>query len=168
MRGKSRQAHEQTINIALGEVLQTLGTDWKVRAEEVGGTFEDGGRPDILVERPGGWPIVVEAEVGNYRQAEIEAQSRLGKRLSTSTSTVDTAIALVYHKSIRGHHGATLRSEIRKAKLEYALYSVEPGGTTKRLPASGFLSGDVRELAMLLHRSSVPMWRADALTVKFQ
>ncbi|MBE0540994.1 MAG: hypothetical protein IH623_06385 [Verrucomicrobia bacterium] len=157
-------AHEQTINIALGEILQTLGTDWKVRAEEVGGTFEDGGRPDVLIEKPGGWPIVVEAEVGNYRQAEIEARSRLGKRLSTSTSTVDTAIALVYPKALRNYHGQTLRSKIREARLDYALYSVEPSGTTKRLPASEFLTGDVRELAMLLHRSSVPMWRADALT----
>lgn len=70
--------HEQTINTALGEVLQDLGREWVIRSEHVGRVFENGGRPDILVEKRDGWPVVLEAEVGNYRQAEIEARSRLG------------------------------------------------------------------------------------------
>jgi hypothetical protein len=158
------RTHEQTINISLGEVLQTMGADWLVRAEEVGGTFETGGRPDVLVERPGEWPVVIEAEVGNYRQAEIEAQSRLGKRLIGSTSKIDTAIALVYPRELRSLHGENLRTRLRATKFEYALYSAQEDGTTTRLPTSGFISGGVRELALLLHRSGVPTWRADALT----
>jgi hypothetical protein len=158
------QTHEQTINIALSEVLHSLGKDWRIRAEEVGGIFEEGGRPDILIERPGGWPIVVEAEVANHRQAEIEAKSRLGNHLISNSSTVDTAIALIYPLAFRGYHGEPLRQAIRVGTLEYALLSLEPDGSVKRLPESGYLSGGVQEFAMLLHRSSVPTWRAETLT----
>ncbi len=70
--------HEQTINTALGEILQNFGQGWRIRSENVGRVFDEGGRPDILIEKPDGWPIVIEAEVGNHRQAETEAQSRLG------------------------------------------------------------------------------------------
>lgn len=46
--------HEQTINTALGEVLQDLGRTWTVRSEQVGRVFEQGGRPDILLEKSDG------------------------------------------------------------------------------------------------------------------
>jgi len=66
------QTHEQTINTSLGEVLQDFGQGWRIRSEHVGKVFEEGGRPDILIEKSDGWPVVLEAEVGNHRQAEIE------------------------------------------------------------------------------------------------
>ena len=53
------RTHEQTINTALGELLQDLGRYWTVRSEHVGRIFEEGGRPDILIEKADGWPIVV-------------------------------------------------------------------------------------------------------------
>ena len=90
-----RQSHEQTINTSLGELLEELGRGWTVESELIGGTFENGGRPDILITKPEGWPIVMEGEVGNHHQAEIEARSRLGNRLTTSATTVDTALGAV-------------------------------------------------------------------------
>ena len=56
--------HEQTINTAFAEVIEGVGRGWDIRAENVGGVFEGGGRPDILIEKADGWPIVIEAEVG--------------------------------------------------------------------------------------------------------
>ncbi len=94
-------AHEQTINTALGEVLHDLGRDWDIRSENVGRVFEEGGRPDILVEKRDGWPVVLEAEVGNYRQAEVEARSRLGNRLVSSVNLVHASIAIVYPNELR-------------------------------------------------------------------
>ena len=73
-----RETHEQTINTALGEVLEELGQDWTVDSEMIGSTFEDGGRPDILMQKSEGWPIVIEAEVGNHRQAESDLRLRGG------------------------------------------------------------------------------------------
>ena len=57
----STVTHEQTINTALAEVLERYGREWRIRSEQVGGVFEGGGRPDILIEKPDGWPIVIEA-----------------------------------------------------------------------------------------------------------
>lgn len=159
--------HEQTINAALGEVLHQFGGEWTLRSENVGRIFEEGGRPDILVEKADGWPIVIEAEVGNYRQAEIEARSRLGNRLISTGNPIHASIALVYPEELRGHQGASLRSRIQSAQLEYVLFTVQPNGETARFPREGWLNGGVAELAILLHRSSIPAWRvvslADAL-----
>src|SRR5687768_13791283 len=107
-----RETHEQTINTALGEVLTELGQGWSIQSELIGSVFENGGRPDMLVQKPGGWPIVIEAEVGNHRQAEIEAQARLGNRLTTSAATVDTTVALVYPPQVRNHSGQALRNTL--------------------------------------------------------
>jgi hypothetical protein len=116
--------HEQTINTALGEVLHQLGREWTLRSEHVGRIFEEGGRPDILVEKSDGWPIVIEAEVANHRQAEIEARSRLGKRLISTGNLVHAAVALAYPDHLRAHHEVALRSELQQAQLEYVLFTV--------------------------------------------
>jgi len=155
--------HEQTINTALGEVLHGLGRQWTLRSENVGRIFEEGGRPDILVEKSDGWPIVIEAEVANHRQAEIEARSRLGNRLISTGNLVHASIALVYPDNLRSHHGAGLRARLREAELEYVLFTVQPNGQAARLPAEGWLKGGIAELAILLHRSSIPAWRVEAL-----
>lgn len=161
--GLTSRTHEQTINTALGEVLQGLGRNWTIRSENVGGIFREGGRPDILIEKPEGWPIVIEAEVGNHRQAELEARSRLGNTLIASGHKIHASVALVYPDELRSHHGSDLRHAIQQSKLEYVLLSVASDGGTVRFPRMGWLSGSVYELALLLHRSSIPAWRVESL-----
>lgn len=155
--------HEQTINTALGEVLHNLGRAWTLRSEHVGRIFEEGGRPDILIEKSDGWPIVIEAEVDNHRQAEMEARSRLGNRLISTGNSIHAAIALVYPHDLRSYHGASLRQKLRESEFEYVLFTVEADGETTRFPQDGWLRGGIAELAVLLHRSAIPAWRVEAL-----
>ena len=155
--------HEQTINTSFGEVLYDFGRGWSIRSEHVGRIFEEGGRPDILIEKPDGWPIVLEAEVGHYQRAEIEAQSRLRNRLVSSGATVHAAMALVYPEELRHYQGAALRDALRESLFEYALFTVEADGSASRFPEAGWISGDVSELVILLHRSSIPAWQVEAL-----
>ena len=155
--------HEQTINTSLGEVLGEFGRDWSIRSEQVGRIFEDGGRPDILIEKSDRWPIVLEAEVANHRQAEIEARSRLGNRLVSSGATIHAAVALVYPEELRRYHGASLRDALRASRLEYALFTVEADGSVSRFPDAGWIFTGIFELVVLLHRSSIPAWRIEAL-----
>ncbi len=160
--------HEQTINTAVAEVLADLCKGWKVRAENIGKVFLDGGRPDILIEEPAGWPIVIEAEVANHRQAEIEAKSRLGKRLAHSPRSVESTVALVYREDLRQYNGRGLRDAIRASEFEYiVLGSVSEDGHG-RFPPSGWLSGGIRELAMLVRRISVPIVRVEALAIELE
>ena len=155
--------HEQTINTALAEVIEGFGKEWQIRAEDIGGVFEGGGRPDILIEKPDGWPIIIEAEVGNHRQADKEAQSRLRRRLATTGRAVHASIALVYPISLRRFHGEALRNALLDADFEYAIYAAAADGLTSRFPERGWISGKLAELTLILHRSSLPAWRVDAL-----
>lgn len=156
------ETHEQTINTAFAEVLGTLGHDWTIDSERMG-TLLEGGRPDILIQKAEGWPIVIEAEVCNHRQAESEAQSRLGKRLRETAKTVDTVVALVYPAEIRTHTGPELRSALLGTFFEYALYSKESDERIIRVPESGWLSGNLTSFALFLHRSCIPAWIVEDL-----
>ena len=155
--------HEQTINTAFAEVVEGVGRGWSIRAENVGGVFEGGGRPDALIEKEDGWPIVIEAEVGNHHQAEVEAISRLNRTVASTGREVHASVALVYPQALRNFQGRALRMALGEAQFEYALYAAEKDGSASRFPDAGWISGDIAELSLLLHRSSMPAWRVDAL-----
>ena len=135
-----QRTHEQTINTALGEILHDLGHVWIVRSENIGGILEEGGRPDILIEKFAGWPIVLEAEVGDHREAEADARARLGNRLVESSSTIDSAVAIVYPEELRGHGGEDLRNALRVVDLDYVMLRMtsESIGMSLRLCAKPF------------------------------
>lgn len=157
------RTHEQTINTALGEVLADFGSDWRVRAERIGTIFSGGGRPDVLIEKPGDWPVVIEAEVGDHRQAEVEARARLGRDLVGNPRPIDFAIALVYPDSLRHQHDAALRRTLRECDFEYVVVQRESGGIVSRIPESGWLRGGIRDVAMIVHLLSVPASQVDVL-----
>ncbi len=161
--------HEQTLNVALGEVLDGLRRSWSARAEQTGNVLDGGGRPDILVEDASGWPVVVEAERANHTSAEQDATARLGRLVSHSGKTIETAIALVYPDELSYLDGAGLRDAIdHTAAFEYALYTRLVGEQPERLPESGWIRGGVRDLAMLVHRAAAPAPRVEALAIEFE
>ena len=116
-----------------------------------------------MIEKGDGWPIVIEAEVGNHHQAELEAISRLNRRVASTGREVHASVALVYPQAIRNHQGQALRSALGHAQFEYALYAAAQGGSESRFPETGWISGDIADLSLLLHRSSMPAWRVDEL-----
>ena len=163
------RTHEQTVNAALGEALRGLRRSWTVLAETPG-ALDGGGRADALVLEAAGWPVAVEAELAHHASAEAEAQSRLGRRPVASRHPIETAVALVYPPAFASLDGAPLRAAIDATDaLEYALYSRGgDGAPPDRLPASGWLRGSVRDLAMLVQRAAVPARRVDALAAALE
>ena len=162
-------AHEQTINTALGEVLNGLRRSWTIRAEETGGVLDGGGRPDILVEDASSWPVVIEAERTNYTSAERDAIARLGRRVTHTGLPIETAIALVYPDALTYLDGKPLRDAIhRTSDLEYALYTHRNNAPPERLPNEGWIRGSVRDLAMLTHRATTPPSRVESLAIEFE
>ena len=159
-------AREDTINTALGEVLQELRpTSWRVLAEEQRTLRGSAKRPDVLIEEPAGWPVVIEAERENHTSAETDALARLGAVVESSGREIESAVALVYPPDVRGQTGGkAIRAALRKTDgLEYALYTATSGDAVDRLPSSGWLRGNVRDLAMLAHRASTPAPRIERL-----
>ena len=161
--------HEQTLNVALGEVLDGLRRSWRARAEQTGSVLEGGGRPDILVEDASGWPVVIEAERADHANAEKDTIARLGLKVSQSGKTIETAIALVYPDELTYLDGRRLRTAIdRTGAFEYALYTRRVGEAPERLPEQGWIRGGVRDLAMLVHRAAAPAPRVEALADELQ
>ena len=156
---------EPTINTALAEVLGNHGHDWIVNGEAIGSL--EHGRADVLVIE-NGWPVVIETEVNNHRSAERDARARLGNKLATGLGgkPIHAALALVYPDALRNHQGKALRRALESTLFEYALYTMNEDGTHGRFPDSGWITGGIRELALLVHRSTIPAWQVDAMADK--
>ena len=153
---------EPTINTALAEVLGDLGHDWTVHGEGV--DLLRRGTPDVLVIE-NGWPVVVETEVNNHRSAERDAQQRLDSKLAAALGgkPINAALALVYPDALRDHQGRELRRALQSTRFEYALYTSDADDNRTRFPAEGWISGGIRELALLIHRCTVPAWQVDRM-----
>ena len=161
--------HEHTINVALGEVLSDLRRSWTVHAEEIGGLLDDGGRVDILIQDTTGWPVVVEAEREHHAAAESDAIARLGRTVAQTDKTIETAIALVHSEALLSLTGNELRETVSATDaFEYALYSRRTERAPERLPAAGWLRGNVRDLAMLIRRAAAPAARVDELAQELE
>ena len=161
--------HEHTLNVALGEVLGQLRRSWRTRAEQIGQVLAGGGRPDILIEEASGWPVVIEAEGSNHASAEREAKARLGRTVVNTGRQIETAIALVYPPNLHALEGSALREAIRHTnEMEYVLYTRQVGQSPDRLPSQGWISGGMRDLAMLVHRAAVPPPRIEVLATELE
>ena len=161
--------HEQTVNVALGEVLHGLRRGWIVRPERTGNVLQGGGRPDVLVEEGSGWPVVIEAELSNHAGADKDAVDRLGRVVQRTGFPIETAIALVYPAELHTLDGPELRNAIRNTEsLEYALHTNLINRPPERLPESGWLTGNVRDLAVLVQRATAPPRRVDDLARRLQ
>ena len=161
--------HEHTLNIALGEVLNSLRASWRASSERTGQILLGGGRPDILIEEASGWPVVIEAERSNHTDAEKDAQARFGRVVAKTGREIETAIALVYPAHILSLDGPALRDAIGRANdLEYSLYTRRVGSSPDRLPSRGWIRGGIRDLAMLVHRAAVPPPRIEALATELE
>ena len=131
--------------------------------------LEGGGRPDVLIEEASGWPVVIEAELSNHAGADKDAVDRLGRVVRHTGLPIETAIALVYPGELHTLDGSELRNAIRNTEsFEYALYTHMINRPPERLPASGWLTGNVRDLAILVHRASAPPPRVDALAKRLE
>ena len=159
-------AREDTINVQLGEVLQELRpTSWRVLAEHQRTLRKTNARPDILIEEPAGWPVVIEAERENHASAETDALARLGAVVNETGRPIESAVALVYPAEVREQTGgkATRAALYATDALEYALYTATSGDVVERLPESGWLRGNVLDLAMLVQRAAIPAPRIERL-----
>ena len=82
---------EPAFNSLLGSALRSKHPRWQVRVEDSG--LIPNATPDIVIEQPGGLPVIVENEYDPARTVEADARSRLGKTLASS-GTVEQVIAL--------------------------------------------------------------------------
>ncbi len=153
---------EHTINDAIAELLRGTRWAWRgpevVRSETTGLLAGASGlRPDILVTEPYTAPVVIETEVLPAVTVEPEALARLGEGLIGSGRKILSSIAVRLPQRFRDYQGRKLKNAIKSADdLEFALFSGKDATEFERYPQSGWVSGGVNHLSLLVQSASIP------------
>ncbi len=153
---------EHTINDAIAALLRKTRYAWRgehvVLSETTRLLAESGGlRPDIVIKEPFTAAVIIETEVMPAQTVEQEALSRVGKELRKLGKIIHSSIALRLPQRLAEASGRKLRNELAKTKdFEFALYSGENAETYDRYPQSGWLSGGIIDLSLLVQSASTP------------
>ena len=152
---------EDQLNGRIATIIRECinGTQWTVREENDGVLATSNRRPDILITRP--WPeppVVIENEY-NIANVEGDCLNKLGQGLQPSLGgqTTHTVIGVHSPKDLQdAANGDDAETMLRDgATLQYAAYSGTPDDHT-RFPASGFITGDVRNLVEFVRPAAEP------------
>ena len=152
---------EDQLNGRIATIIRECinGTQWTVREENDGVLATSNRRPDILITRP--WPeppVVIENEY-NIANVEGDCLNKLGQGLQPSLGgqTIHTVIGVHSPKDLQdAANGDDAETMLRDgATLQYAVYSGTPDDHT-RFPASGFITGDVRNLVEFVRPAAEP------------
>ncbi|MDE2857670.1 MAG: hypothetical protein OXN94_07465 [Chloroflexota bacterium] len=158
---------EHTINDAIAELLRKTRYAWRdsnvVRSEStqlLAGS--PGSQPDILIAEPHTAPVVIESEVLPAVTVEADALAKLGEDLSGSGRTILSSIAVRLPQRFRGAQGRALTKAIESANdLDFALFTVKNDEEHSRLPESGWLSGSITDLSLLVQAATIPPFLID-------
>jgi len=152
---------EHTINDAIAELLRQTRRLWRenhiVCSENTGMLRDSHRRPDILITEPNVSPVVIETEVFPANTVEADATSRLGEQLRTTGRLILSSVAVRLPEVLRTKQGAALKRELAGTnELEMALYTGSTPTSYVRWPHSGWISGGVSDLSILVQSASVP------------
>ena len=168
------QMHEQTFNLALAAALRTRRKAWRddenaIIAERSRVLDAQAGRPDILVQTPDIYPVVLEVEFGD--PALADARSRLGKRVAGTTFPIRSAIAIGAPVEVRNWPDSQLRERLAQPEgieLKYAILSANIQGTERLVTLTdadihtwpklknSYVTGNLEDLAVLCEYAAAP------------
>ena len=133
---------EPSINDAIGEVLDSIGHDWKISTQAAGKPLVEGGQPDVLITAHGLSPLIIETEIMPARTVEQEAMDRIGATVTGSNKRISCVIAAKIPPKYTELRHAALRNALRASNdIEYAIFT-----DRKRFP-DGWLSGGLMDIA---------------------
>ena len=149
---------EQAFNFAFGDVLRGKHPLWK-NALGVEQTHvlrgAAGKQPDIILSPPGTSPVAVETEFTPAATVEEDAVSRLGEQLASDSRTIENAIALRIPSELRTIAQSGIEDAVRQANFTYCIYSETKGGGSQRWPETGWLEGNIDDVADCLESASL-------------
>ena len=153
---------ENQLNGRIATLLGHLDQRWTARGENIGVLADPRAIPDILITQASAPPLVIENEYQPAAAVEAEARGRLGANLNAAavnaTGTVNSAIALRSPTELRDCDNLDevdrlLRGNIR---LEYALLAGADADSCARFPETGFIGGNLRDLAAFVEQAAIP------------
>ena len=157
---------EPSANNATGSLLQAMLPRSSVRSQNTQAiSGHPGLRPDILITAHGRAPVVVEAEWMPARTVEAEARSRLGLEVAANGRPIEAVIALRYPEEVANAND--LHAALSSARISYCVFT-EEAQDVRRFPESGWLDGDLEDLADMARLVSVPQRAVDRATTTLQ
>ena len=154
--------NERTINNAIADLLSQTRYAWRgddVVFSESTGLFVDSKmlQPDILIDETFVAPVVIETELLPAQTVEADALERLGKEIANYGAKVHSAIAVRLPQRLKDKSSRQLKRALRKTDdLQFALYSGKSAAKYRRYPESGWLTGGIHDLSLLVQSASVP------------
>ena len=148
---------ERSFNEALARVLRTKNPRWHDHlTAEQHRAMRGSGMPDVIVRNPRGAPVVVETEYLPARTVEQDAIQRLGRILAGSGAAIEQCVALRAPEALREAPQAELDAAVAVAAYEYCLFSSGANdGEHVRWPSTGWITGDVDDLATILESAAI-------------
>ena len=148
---------EHTVNVELARLLRTRHPRWRrgIGVEQTGVLADaPSDRPDILIQHPGGLPVVIETEYQPAREVEQDAIDRLGKTVASTGEAIEQAVALRVPVELRGVNQAVLTQRVAEAAFDYCVFTEGADGPD-RWPESGWLAGGVDDLAAFIEHTAL-------------
>ena len=148
---------EHTVNVELARLLRTRHPRWRngIGVEQTGVLADaPAQRPDILIQHPGGLPVVIETEYHPAREVEQDASSRLGAVVAATGEAIEQAVALRVPVQLRGVNQAQLPQRVAEADFDYCVFTEGAEGPD-RWPESGWLRGGVDDLAGFIEHTAL-------------
>ncbi len=166
---------EPQLNGRIASVINKLtkSAGWQAM-EELRGAFR--GRttkPDVLITRTDGPPVVLEVEYPPAATVADDCMKSIGRELNPSvanaTGKVATVIAIRATDELHQcSTGADAERMLQNGhQIEYAVYQGTAGQHT-RFPENGFISGDIRDLVDFIRPAAQPQDAIDAATTAFE
>ncbi len=148
---------EHTVNVELARLLRGKHPRWRqgISVEQTGVVADaPSDRPDILIQHPGGLPVVIETEYHPAREVEQDAIDRLGEAVASTGEVIEQAVALRVPVELRGVNQAVLPRRVAQAAFDYCVFTEGAEGPD-RWPTSGWLTGGVDDLAGFIEQTAL-------------
>ncbi len=162
---------EPAVNAILSEILRPMFARATVAGEDTGSVRENAAlQLDVLITALGRSPVSIETEFMPARTVEEDALSRLGKTARRDAKTIEATIAVRYPARL-SDDDVDIRAGLLESRFSYAVFTQEgPVNNlrTVRFPESGWLEGDVGDLADLARLLSVPQRAVDQAAEKLE
>ena len=114
-----------------------------------------GKQPDIVIAVPNSSPVIIETEFLPAVTVEQDARARLYKSLASTGQSVEHTLAVRIPAELRTIPQETIKSRIETVTFDYCIFSLNSNLTPVRWPITGWLKGDINDLATCIESVTI-------------
>ena len=141
---------EPAFNVILGEALRQKHPLWKqyLGAEQTRVMDRAPAKqPDIVIAVPNSTPVIIETEYYPAVTVEQDARARLNESLASTRQIIEHTFAVRIPAELKTMPQGEIKYNIETIIFDYCIFSLKRDLSTERWPATGWLKGDINNLA---------------------